>query len=267
MSEWSVFISEIQKHLSTLEDAGCDAPFFRGHSDINWKLLCGLGRQNPEDFKKKNIESILYYDFTALAGPLLDRPSSSWDVLFSMQHHGLPTRLLDWSTTFSVALYFALKPYRFLKSFPDKAANFPPVCIWVLNPFELNAATMKYETVLNPDTDLDSSYWDYFISDEKKFPGDVIALSPVQVSRRQAVQRSVFTFHSHIFDPLEVSHSNLIKKFVLPASAIPEGFAFLELAGIHEYSLFPDLDGLSRYLKGQHVDWLDGIEIRLPPII
>lgn len=121
MSDWNTFIADVQRDLASLEERGCDTPFFRGHSNCEWKLLCGLGRQNPEEYKKKNLETILYYDYMSLAGPLFENPHSSWDVLFSMQHHGLPTRLLDWTLTFSVALYFAVKKYLFLKDIPELA--------------------------------------------------------------------------------------------------------------------------------------------------
>ncbi|WP_341914393.1 FRG domain-containing protein [Ferrovibrio terrae] len=251
MTKWQKFLFDVQNHIKALDLIGCDIPFFRGHSNGSWELLCGLGRSSKAK-KYRYIESTLYHDFLALAGPLLDDANSPWDTLFAMQHHGLPTRLLDWSHTFSVALYFALKPYLNVKSRPSiPTAELP--CIWMLNPFALNKASMNDDSIFNPHTDLEVNYWDVYINEKKKFPTDVVALNPTQTSRRLAVQRSGFTFHNEIDAPLEQKYSDLVRKFVIPAAAIPEALSFLTLAGVNEYSLYPDLDGLARYLMIRHM--------------
>ncbi|HEV2800800.1 MAG TPA: FRG domain-containing protein [Pyrinomonadaceae bacterium] len=112
MSTWSIFLRDIKKTVASLYSIGCDTPFFRGHADSSWTLLPSVGRyewiwepNNPED----SAEEALYFDFLTRAGSLLPENSSSWSNAFIMQHYGLPTRLLDWTETFSVALYFAIK--------------------------------------------------------------------------------------------------------------------------------------------------------------
>ena len=226
--------------------------------DCGWKLLCGLGRRKSDDFKKKNIESIVYYDFLSQAGPLLHRPDSSWDVLFSMQHHGLPTRLLDWSATFSVGVYFALKPFiQRASSAPESFGGLErPPSVWVLDPFELNRTFAEEAVVFNPEIDLEGSYQQIFIEESKSLDAKVMAVNPTQAGRRLAAQRGCFTLHSDLFTPLEATSPTFLKQFVIPKEAIVEGVGFLRLAGMNEYSLFPDLDGLSRHLKALHVDWL-----------
>lgn len=213
--------------------------------------------EHPMTSRKKNIESILYYDFMSQAGPLLQRPGSSWDVLFSMQHHGLPTRLLDWSATFAVGLYFALKPYVSVASFrPHVFAAFEhPPCVWILDPFELNQEMSSESVVLNPEIDLEGTYQETFIEECKTLGARVMAVNPTQAGKRLAAQRGCFTLHADLFMPLESGSPSFLKQFILPMEAISEGVSFLRLAGMNEYGLFPDLDGLARHLKNLHVDW------------
>jgi hypothetical protein len=62
-----------------------------------------------------------------------------WDILFAMQHYGTPTRLLDWTEVFGVALYFAIIGIDETKRTDEKGRKIPPPCVWLLNPYRLNS--------------------------------------------------------------------------------------------------------------------------------
>lgn len=221
-------LEEVQR---AIEAASGDIVFFRGHSDASWFLLPGLSRRKT----RPNIEAIMYYDFVTRAGDLLPVDDSGWIHLFAMQHHGIPTRLLDWTTTFGVALYFAVR-----EGTGDAA-------VWVLDPFILNRTAWDSESLPSP-RDLEANYFDSFISQQTRIPAQVVAISPVRYNPRIFNQRAAFTLHEDLNTPLENLYPDVVRKIVIPANKRNEARRFLQLAGISEYSLFPDLDGLAREL-------------------
>ena len=198
----------------------------------------GREKRNP------SLENRLYYSFSCYGGPLLPQSHDSWDVLFLMQHHGLPTRLLDWTETFSIALYFALKDAA------DEAA------VWILNPYALNQRSKHGFVIKHPRSDYEFSYWDYFIFEGEKFPQPVAAISAPRITGRITAQTSVFTLHRDLKKGLERIAPRCLDKVVIPRDAFDEATCFLKLAGVTEFSLFPDLDGLARHLHRTQVSGL-----------
>ena len=82
---------------------------FRGISDLSYKLIPSLFRhEKPEDSEDR--ESKLMWVFkTQAKAHLQNFPSSEIEWLTIAQHHGLPTRLLDWSLNPLVAAFFAVQ--------------------------------------------------------------------------------------------------------------------------------------------------------------
>lgn len=236
MSAWENVLESVFDQLKQLCEKGISDPFFRGQSDVSWKLICGAGRKNIGH----SIETRLYYNFCSLGGHIFEPGISSWDILYLMQHHGLPTRLLDWTENFAVALYYALLDAK------DECA------IWILDPYALNQEMQNIEHVEYLDVGYPEGYESYFIDDRLRLINDfrpqVVAVASKKSNIRMRSQRGVFTLHKDINKPLEEMCLDAIKKIVIPMDAFPEAKQFLRLAGINEFSLYPDLDGLCRYL-------------------
>ena len=126
------FFELIDQVKSKLDFQPGEECLYRGQSDTTWPLLPSLMRHcrasGLEGNEIRDLEATLYYEFQARARELHQRSLSGWDVLFFMRHHGVATRILDWTEVLGVALYFAILG----------AGDGATPCVWVLNPYALN---------------------------------------------------------------------------------------------------------------------------------
>jgi len=261
-SEWFEFLNQVEEAKQSLKFKDFEECFFRGENSSAYALSPGLLRGvNTKVIPQNlwNIESDLFFEFRAKARELHQTPNDDWDILFYMQHHGVKTRLLDWTDTLGVAIYFALFNYK-----PEKGNP----CIWMLNPYGLN------ETFHSDDDDRDlfsPEYLEYYDSENPSSYSDIlvksytkdhkaflwnepVALYPMRKAERLSTQQGYFTIHGNNALPLDqiVTDQKILRKVDLPKEAIPSAQHFLELAGINEFSLFPGLDGLSKYLNKKY---------------
>jgi hypothetical protein len=240
-TSWSQLLDQVMVATRTFEGQYSESglPFFRGHCSSSFKLLPGLFRITPEVRYQPHDEQNFYYEFRARSGSLLSSNLSSWDVLFLMQHHGVPTRLLDWTESFSTALYFAL----------EGAAS--DIDIWMLNPYELNRQQADTAGIVDVESNLKTEYFDLFIepsADSPRPTGSVVAIYPRRQIARLASQHGLFTLH-YTPAPLEDLNESWLTRFTLTGCAVAETKRLLKVLGVNDFSLFPDLDGLSRFLR------------------
>jgi hypothetical protein len=217
--------------------------WYRGQADLRWPLLPGSYRT---PFSKVS-EDRYRHEFQLKALPFLSEatttPASEWDWYFLMQHHGIPTRLLDWSESALVALYFAVG------RFPDDADG----VVWALLPRAVNAQLAQIGDFIPIYSDRSVTpylrkIWD---DSEKLGPSHPIAIDPPYNSRRLAAQRGKFTVHGSVQRHLE-DYGELepnLRSIRIPRTAKPQLRRQLFAAGITESVLFPGLDGLSREVR------------------
>jgi hypothetical protein len=155
-----------------------------------------------------------------------------------MRHHGVPTRLLDWTESLAVAIYFAL----------SGSVNKP--CIWLLNPYKLNNKSLNELWVLNLELEDKLHYDKAFIRNETNWPYELpVAIDSLWRNLRLNAQRGFFTLHGTNPRPLNKQAPTRVKRVMIPQEAIDDCRQFLKESGVNEFSLFPDLDGLARWLS------------------
>lgn len=241
-TRWRDFEDAVAADAAALErrwNLPSAVPFFRGHSATRFDLIPSLLRSYHGRWFTAQDEQRLYYEFLSRGGTVVPSGLDSWDVLFLMRHHGVATRLLDWSESFAAAVFFAL----------NEADETQDLDLWFLDPYALNRQTIGTADVLDVRVNLRHSYFDYFV-EPKATPEwkDVVAIYPQRRSDRLSGQLATFTLHT-TSTPLEELDVPELRRFTLAAGARPDAERYLRLAGIDDYSLYPDLDGLARLLR------------------
>lgn len=250
---WMNFLKAVDQAKNDLGSTEPEECFFRGHEDVSWELLptllrhCKIANQlHPMDIRR--VESSLYFEFRARARELHNQAPTEWDILFSMRHHGVATRLLDWTETLGVAIYFALRNI--------KDTSQP--CLWILNPYALNEESWGDRDLVAPEylPQGDYDYSDYLVGtteDEAAFDwSGPVALYPIQRDARLQAQRGYFTIHGNDVRALDKIYPHLVKRIDIPPDTWKEAQIFLRDAGIDELLMFPDLDGLARHLHRKY---------------
>jgi FRG domain len=223
-------LTDYVKYITTQDGLNCGHAVFRGISDSNYYLISTLGRcQTLEE----DYEGELMRSFKKRVRPSLDiEPRNEWEWLALAQHYGLPTRLLDWSFSPLIALYFATKPKATSSGTLENR-------IAVAAVYALHFCTYIDEDVASPQ--------------EIKGVGFYI---PPSDNPRVSSQLGLFSIHEryreNLLDQDLTKNGISIYKFLIPIEAIEKIQKQLYLFGIRHGVLFPDLDGFSYEHRLRH---------------
>jgi hypothetical protein len=204
-------------------------PIYRGVTNWDYKLISKFGRGPISNEKLRKEDSS--YKFNLTIGHEVDmfdefkkhgrpyavsNPENDWDWLAVAQHHGLPTRLLDWTTNPLVALYFACEKL----------------------PVESNGpAIYAFDNHYNlPATESSISPFDI---------KEVHTLFPSHLTSRIAAQEGLFTVQ---FDPKREFKSKHIQKWKIDKKVVLDLHVMARTYGMNRERLFPGLDGIAANL-------------------
>lgn len=228
--------------------------WFRGHSDEDYELHSGMFREKwktIEDFLK--VESMRYTQFRNIGH--LYHQEESWSLLYIMQHHGVKTRLLDWSESFATALFFAYSQWEV----GEKNA-----CVWLLNPIYLNSISLGHPSILmlnnesyNANSPVNFRNYQKAIHNinDNNFKENSVAILPLKNSQRVVVQQGVFTIQGNSMKSLEKENAGkliangILKKITLTPDLENDIRLYLIQSGTNYFTLFPDLDGLAKHVN------------------
>eukprot|EP01031_Cornospumella_fuschlensis_P021115 gene21115-25869_t len=169
-----------------------------------------------------------------------------------MRHHGLPTRLLDWTERLGVAVFFALEHHQ-------PTGPQAPV-VWMLNPYRLNEIGLLDRDLYSPaylgyqaTTNSFLSYENFLIYRNGVFDWEIpVAIYPPQKNARMRSQAGWFTLWGEDSRDLDVQCPESVTKITIEPAALPAAQAFLADAGIDYSTIYPDLDGFSQTLKHRY---------------
>lgn len=228
-----------------------DTGIYHGSSQADRPLLTSLDRLGGSDppHTKTHLEEHVLRNFARYSRPHLPTyPENQWELLVVAQHHGVPTRLLDWSYSPLVAAHFATC---------SAPVSDQPCAIWRLDwqqvhrAFDLPCLALLIEDLSGLFGDQPFTPWTLM---RRQTPEFACMLEPPSVDQRIVAQSAMFTLCSETSESFDTFLSrrelgDALTKFIVPRDAVSHFRDQLDLAGFDERRLFPGLEGVAAAIR------------------
>ncbi len=229
------------------------SPFaFRGLSDASYDLKTSLIRLGHAPDVTQRLEPVILRNFQKYAHRNTGQNDSIWNWLAIAAHHGLPTRLLDWTNSPHIAMHFAtIELTRYDKDGVIWCADqhqirrqYLPVAL--RHALERESAAVFTVDILYRLADSLEAF------DHLSQIPFVIFLEPPALDERIVNQFALFSMMSSPTARLNdwmMQHPDTFRRIIIPAELKWEVRDKLDQMNITERILFPGLDGLSNWLR------------------
>lgn len=259
---------------------------FRGQSDKNWDLSTKFEREarkyqslSPHSNWFENREHYILQDFQRRAHHYVDKlpqQENYIEWLSLLQHYGGPTRLLDFTYSFYIALFFAVESSSFDSAIWAVNINKLIKKLSKINDFDLIKMKRTYEGIIDQ-----NNHWAEAVIEDRRHKKDIVYIvEPFQQHERISIQQGLFLFPGNIqksfehnicaafemkFTDLSSDNANQdrvfskfhsidfndvsIVKIIIPIKFRSQVLTELYKMNVTSASLFPGLDGFARSLS------------------
>jgi len=234
-------ITNLEQYIRFIEgETNLEYVLFRGQG-ADWPLLPKLSRVKIRGENALATERAMLEDFKRLAKPHITRiPGNDWEWLAMAQHHGMATRLLDWTSNPLAALWFTVSQpagseYGVVYVlFVNQKAFLKPEELCKLDPFK-ETATKVYHPEISTIRIQCQSGW-FTTQQLDKRTGNLVPFNKTSAFKKDII------------------------KIKVPASSFSDIRFQLDRLGVNRFSLFQDLDGIAAYAEWSHTMLTDETE-------
>ncbi|ENO3976292.1 FRG domain-containing protein [Aeromonas veronii] len=229
-------INKLSEYTAFIELLPQEFTLSRGQSG-DWPLLPSALRHDSISGNRKYTKRAIRNFLDKFKINSYQYMNTPWDIrndvewMLYAQHFGIPTRLMDFTTSHITSLLFAVE-----KAFQNDSET--DATVYFLNPCALNQKYLSQSAVVNISgaTNINADGYD-----------GPIAVEGRKLNERVNSQKGVFVLFQNDDLPLEkLVDENTLKKIIIPAASTKDILSTLFSMGISFTHIYPDLDSVSR---------------------
>ncbi|WP_207720951.1 FRG domain-containing protein [Clostridium gasigenes] len=232
-----IMISKLSEFMDYVEKLPKEFMVSRGQGNKLHSLLPGALRKDASGNFKYTRQSIAYFlnEFKVNSHNYMKRPSdieNNYEWMIYGQHYGIPTRLLDFTTSHIISLMFAVE-----SAFEDKESE--DGVVWFLDPIKLNNESCYRSQIIT-------------LSDNENISLDncngPIVIQGRKLNKRINAQSGLFIYFQDSSDALEniIKREDILKKVIIKQECKRDILVSLYSMGIGMTQIYPELSSVAK---------------------